>query len=182
MNSIDYPPPSLVICPFRRLISAERGRGKRTEISGSSFFIIDNSYHISDSDDAEDETHQIRLLLGCNNEEGEHYCSACHNNHKSVCGRKINENYGEYSCTKGCVYAVHSKCATRLDIWDGKELEDQPETLDDNIKSFEEIDDGIIRHFSHAHHLMRLHENIERFFDGEQNCQACILPLDDGNV
>ncbi|KAG7547516.1 DC1 [Arabidopsis suecica] len=346
MNSIDYPPPSLVICPFRRY-SVKIRKFKTTEISGSSFFIIDNSYHISDSDDAEDETHQLRLFLGCNNEEDEHYCSACYkgdyksgttyyfcnkcknyyhkecvesppiffspchpknplqllyfifdvttiyydkechacglkirglcyysftcdlwldpvcarkrefsaiNNPKrhehmlhyfprkasltcdvcalddskycfysclqcdfivhrtciylprviqisyhihrlsftlslpfqnlfcGVCRRKINENYGEYSCTKGCVYAVHSKCATRPDIWDGKELEDQPEMLDDNIKSFEEIDDGIIRHFSHAHHLMRLHENMERFFDGEQNCQACILPLDDGNV
>ncbi|CAL9225436.1 unnamed protein product [Arabidopsis halleri] len=82
MNSIDYPPLSLVICPTIRLSSAKMCKFKMTEISGLSFLIIDNSYHISDYDDAEDKTHQLRLFLGCNNEEGGHYCYACNNDHK----------------------------------------------------------------------------------------------------
>lgn len=102
-----------------------------------------------------------------------------------VCRRKMNENYGAYSCTKSCAYAVHSRCATQRDVWDGKELEDEPEEVlvHDNFQSFEEIGDGVIRHFSHAHHHMRLVEDdSERVFDGKQVCQACMLPLYDGNV
>ncbi|CAL9225440.1 unnamed protein product, partial [Arabidopsis halleri] len=100
MNSIDYPPPSLVICPFRRYY-VNRRRCKTTGISGSSFIIMDNSYHISDYDDAQDKIHQLRLFLGCNNEEDQHYCSACHNNHKS------GTTY--YFCNK-CKDYYHKEC------------------------------------------------------------------------
>ena len=101
-----------------------------------------------------------------------------------VCSQKMDENYGSYSCTKSCTYAVHTNCATLLDIWAGKELKDQPELEDDNIKpSFEEMGDGIIRHFRHAHHRMKFIEDIEGVFDAkQQHCQACIFPLYDGNV
>ncbi|CAN6970854.1 unnamed protein product [Brassica rapa subsp. trilocularis] len=93
----------------------------------------------------------------------------------------MDENYGSYSCTKSCAYAVHTNCATLLDVWAGKELKDQPELEDDNIKpSFEEMGDGIIRHFRHAHHCMKFIEDIEGVFDAKQQyCRACILPLYD---
>ncbi|KAJ4876934.1 Cysteine/Histidine-rich C1 domain family protein [Raphanus sativus] len=91
-----------------------------------------------------------------------------------VCRRKMDENYGSYSCTKNCAYAVHTNCATLLDVWAGKELKGQAELEDDNIKpSFEKMDDGIIRHFRHANHRMRLIEDIEGVFDAKQQyCQA----------
>ncbi|CAL9225450.1 unnamed protein product, partial [Arabidopsis halleri] len=101
MNSIDYPPLSLVICPTIRLSSAKMCKFKMTEISGLSFLIIDNSYHISDYDDAEDKTHQLRLFLGCNNEEGGHYCYACNNDHK------FGTTY--YFCNK-CKNYYHKEC------------------------------------------------------------------------
>ncbi|CAL9242578.1 unnamed protein product [Arabidopsis halleri] len=45
-----------------------------------------------------------------------------------VCRRKIDNDYGGYSCNKdGCSYAAHSKCATQSNVWDGKELEGEPE-------------------------------------------------------
>ncbi|KAF3518406.1 hypothetical protein DY000_02063215 [Brassica cretica] len=43
-----------------------------------------------------------------------------------VCYQKIDINYREYSCVKGCVYAMHSRCALRRDVSDGKELEGEP--------------------------------------------------------
>ncbi|CAH2060280.1 unnamed protein product [Thlaspi arvense] len=99
-----------------------------------------------------------------------------------VCHTKIYENYGEYSCRmKGCVYAMHSRCAMQSGVCDGKELEGEPEEETyKNTKMYEEKGDGIIQHLSHLIHLMRLEEN---FHDDTNNCQACIrLFYDDGNV
>lgn len=81
-----------------------------------------------------------------------------------VCRQKIDVNYGGYSCSKGCFYGVHCKCVTNGDIWDGNELEDQPENLFDFIESYEKIGDGdgIIQHFSHPHHFMRFDEEISK--------------------
>ncbi|KAL1215424.1 Protein VACUOLELESS GAMETOPHYTES [Cardamine amara subsp. amara] len=63
-----------------------------------------------------------------------------------VCRQKIGENYGKYFCVKGCTYEVHSKCATRRDVWNGIELEDEPEEeVYESINSFEVIGDGIIQ-------------------------------------
>ncbi|XP_019084624.1 PREDICTED: uncharacterized protein LOC109126031 [Camelina sativa] len=102
-----------------------------------------------------------------------------------VCRKDIDTKYGAYTCmTKGCIYGVHTNCATsrtRGIIWDIKELEGEPEEDDENIKPpFEEIRDGIILHFSHPKHLMRLDEDVKRWCGEEKYCQACILPLYDG--
>lgn len=99
-----------------------------------------------------------------------------------VCRQKIDGNYGEYSCLKGCSYAVHSKCATKHDVWDGKELENQPENVYDSLKSYVEIGDGIIRHFSHPHHSMIFDEDIGKAYFEKKHCEACSLPLDDGSI
>ncbi|KAG7600793.1 DC1 [Arabidopsis thaliana x Arabidopsis arenosa] len=99
-----------------------------------------------------------------------------------VCHAKINENYGEYSCTKkGCVYAVHSRCAMQSDVCDGKKLEGEPEEVYEDTKMFEEKGDGIIQHQSHPRHQLRL-EKI--FHDESHHCQACRRPSYDhgGNV
>ncbi|KAH0849512.1 LOW QUALITY PROTEIN: hypothetical protein HID58_096373 [Brassica napus] len=88
-----------------------------------------------------------------------------------VCHRKIDTNYGRYSCVKGCNYGVHSKCATRKD---GK-----PEDPYEDISSFIEISEGIIQHFSHQDHHMRLDEKTDRAFHEKNYCQACTLPICD---
>ncbi|CAH8362853.1 unnamed protein product [Eruca vesicaria subsp. sativa] len=103
-----------------------------------------------------------------------------------VCYQKIDINYGQYSCVKGCVYAMHSGCALRRDVSDGKELEGEPEeeTYDENNnKMFEDKGDGVIHHEGHpCHDLMKLEK--QQLHDHEnKRCQACMLPLcdDDGN-
>ncbi|CDY19571.1 BnaA05g19790D [Brassica napus] len=96
-----------------------------------------------------------------------------------VCHWKIDTNYGRYSCVKGCNYGVHSKCATREDVWDGEELEGKPEDPYEDISSFIEISEGIIQHFSHQDHHMRLDEKTDRAFDENNYCQACTLPICD---
>ncbi|XP_019092513.1 PREDICTED: uncharacterized protein LOC109129223 [Camelina sativa] len=96
-----------------------------------------------------------------------------------VCRGKIDTNYGRYSCVKGCSYGVHSKCATREDVWDGKELEGQTEDPYEDIKSFDEISDGIIQHFSHQNHHMKLDDETNRKFDENKRCQACTLAICD---
>nr|VDD53037.1 unnamed protein product [Brassica oleracea] len=98
-----------------------------------------------------------------------------------VCRRIVDRNYGEYSCVKGCNYVVHSKCATRRDLWDGKELEGEPENEYEDLKTFEEIRDGIIQHFSHPNHHMKLEKESDKV-DEEKSCQACVLPIHEGNV
>ncbi|KAG5398038.1 hypothetical protein IGI04_019852 [Brassica rapa subsp. trilocularis] len=96
-----------------------------------------------------------------------------------VCHRKIDTNYGRYSCVKCCNYGVHSKCATRENVWDGEELEGKPEDPYEDISSFIEISEGIIQHFSHQDHHMRLDEKTDRAFDENNYCQACTLPICD---
>ncbi|CAH8372988.1 unnamed protein product [Eruca vesicaria subsp. sativa] len=96
-----------------------------------------------------------------------------------VCHRKVDTNYGRYSCVKGCIYGVHSKCATREDVWDGEELEGEPEDPYEDISSFNEISEGVIQHFSHEDHHMKLDEKTDRAFDENKYCQACTLPICD---
>ncbi|AEE76476.1 unnamed protein product [Arabidopsis thaliana] len=98
-----------------------------------------------------------------------------------VCRESIDTNFARYSCVKGCSFAVHSKCATRKDVWDGKELEGEPEE-DESLyifKSFNEISDGIIEYFRHKSHHMRLDEDTNRAFDEDKRCRACTFPICD---
>ncbi|ESQ46150.1 hypothetical protein EUTSA_v10000445mg, partial [Eutrema salsugineum] len=100
-----------------------------------------------------------------------------------VCHAKIEEKYEEYSCIKGCTYAVHSKCAMRRDVCDGKEYEGEPEEVYENMKMFEEEGNGIIRHLSRPLHQMRLDKNIQRVYGETKYSQACRLPFHvDDNV
>ncbi|KAL1196637.1 Protein VACUOLELESS GAMETOPHYTES [Cardamine amara subsp. amara] len=99
-----------------------------------------------------------------------------------VCRRKIHNDYGGYSCTRnGCSYAAHSRCATQSNVWDGKDLEGEPEEDIEEVDPFVRISDGIIQHFSHQHHHLRLDENSCSDYDEDKLCQACITPIYFGN-
>ncbi|XP_010525013.1 PREDICTED: uncharacterized protein LOC104802893 [Tarenaya hassleriana] len=96
-----------------------------------------------------------------------------------VCLKVAHNQYGAYSCIKDdCRYVVHSKCAIREDVWDGKDLYGVPEEPEDVENPFEVIDDKVIRHFSHEHHHLKLKEDEDDAgFDGSEHCQACGLPI-----
>ncbi|KAF8081600.1 hypothetical protein N665_0875s0006 [Sinapis alba] len=96
-----------------------------------------------------------------------------------VCHMHINNQYGAYSCSI-CHYAVHSKCAIRADVWDGRELDGIPDKEGDNkledIVPFEVIDDKVVKHFIHEHTLTYFYQDV-LIRDENQRCHACILPL-----
>ncbi|CAH8305730.1 unnamed protein product [Eruca vesicaria subsp. sativa] len=99
-----------------------------------------------------------------------------------VCRKKIHNDYGGYSCTRnGCSYAAHSKCATQSNIWDGQELEGTPDEDEEGVEPFLRTGDGIILHFSHQQHHLRLDENADRDYDEDRICEACIRPIYFGN-
>ncbi|CAL9234221.1 unnamed protein product [Arabidopsis halleri] len=100
-----------------------------------------------------------------------------------VCRKMIDNDYGGYSCIKeGCSYAAHSRCATQKNVWDGKELDGDPEDIEEEeVEPFVRISDGIIQHFSHEHHHLRLDQDTSRDYDENKQCQACIVPIYYGN-
>ncbi|CAL9234222.1 unnamed protein product [Arabidopsis halleri] len=98
-----------------------------------------------------------------------------------VCRRKIDNDYGGYICTKDG-YAAHSRCATQTNVWDGIELEGEPDEIEEEeIEPFVRISNGVIQHFSHEHHHLRLDENTSRDYDDNKQCQACITPVYSGH-
>ncbi|KAG2326696.1 hypothetical protein Bca52824_009424 [Brassica carinata] len=98
-----------------------------------------------------------------------------------VCRQNIEIDYGAYSCDKCCDYAVHSICATGKNVWDGEDLEGVPEEDDITLgaESFEVISEGVILHFLHNHHL---YLQVSTLYDENKFCQACVLPIFEGNI
>ncbi|CAN8308686.1 unnamed protein product, partial [Cochlearia groenlandica] len=96
--------------------------------------------------------------------------SAC-----GVCRKKMDWTCGGYSCHKCLGYVVHSKCATRKNVWNGKELEGIPEEIED-VESYVVIDDNTIHHFSHKEHYLRLNVN-DILYDDNKRCKACTHPI-----
>ncbi|ESQ46298.1 hypothetical protein EUTSA_v10000071mg [Eutrema salsugineum] len=96
-----------------------------------------------------------------------------------VCRQKVDNNYGAYSCNKCDAYFVHSGCALHKKVWDGKDLNGVSEEDDiiDDGEPFKRIDDGIILHPSHSHH-MRL--EISRVYDENNSCRGCTFPIYEG--
>jgi len=92
-----------------------------------------------------------------------------------VCHQKVDWTWGGYSCQRCPQYVIHSKCATRNDVWNGKELEGVPEEIED-IKPYVVIYGNIIQHFSHKEHYLRFHVN-GFFRDGNKRCSACTYPI-----
>ncbi|KAL1222429.1 Protein VACUOLELESS GAMETOPHYTES [Cardamine amara subsp. amara] len=120
--------------------------------------------------------HQHRISFTSSFDQGDWFCG--------ICRRKIDNDYGGYSCIKdGCSYVAHSRCATQRNVWDGKELEGEPEEEEaiEDIEPFVRISDGIIEHFSHQHHHLKIDENTDREYEEHRECQACITPIYFGN-
>ncbi|KAG7613614.1 Zinc finger PHD-type [Arabidopsis suecica] len=97
-----------------------------------------------------------------------------------VCRRSVCQFNGAYSCLVCPNYAVHSRCATRYDIWDGVELEGKAENIED-IAPFKVVGDDLIRHFSHSKHSLRLHKN-NIIYDDSTRCEACGHPVEFGRI
>ncbi|KAG7615605.1 DC1 [Arabidopsis thaliana x Arabidopsis arenosa] len=92
-----------------------------------------------------------------------------------VCHQKVDWTWGGYSCQRCPQYVVHSKCATRKDVWNGKELEGVPEEIED-IEPYVVIDDNTIQHFSHKEHYLRFHVN-GLLWEENKRCSACTHPV-----
>ncbi|KAF8058024.1 hypothetical protein N665_1251s0003 [Sinapis alba] len=94
-----------------------------------------------------------------------------------VCRRRVDGRYGAYCCSICPDYAVHSKCATRSDVWDGRELEDEPEENDECEEPFWVVSDGVINHFSHRDHHLRLEDDLINIHGDHTRCRACVRPV-----
>ncbi|ESQ39819.1 hypothetical protein EUTSA_v10000829mg [Eutrema salsugineum] len=98
-----------------------------------------------------------------------------------VCHKNVDNKYGQYSCNhETCSYVAHSKCATHKEVWDGRELEWEPEEPEDpeNTAPFKKIGVDLIKHICHEHAL-RLNKYYKNVGDAQDKlCQACVLPID----
>ncbi|CAA7049669.1 unnamed protein product [Microthlaspi erraticum] len=92
-----------------------------------------------------------------------------------VCRQKVNWTCGGYLCKRCPGYVVHSKCATRKDVWNGIELEGVPEETED-IEPYVVIDDYTIQHFSHKEHYLR-HNDDGILYEENNRCSACSHPI-----
>ncbi|KAG5408643.1 hypothetical protein IGI04_004962 [Brassica rapa subsp. trilocularis] len=94
-----------------------------------------------------------------------------------ICYKTVDIKYGQYSCKdEDCSYILHSKCATHVMVWDGKELEWEPEeVVTEDIAPFKNVGDELIEHFGHEHHLKL--EKYDSIRDAKKQCQACVLPI-----
>ncbi|KAL0737591.1 hypothetical protein Bca4012_013801 [Brassica carinata] len=96
-----------------------------------------------------------------------------------ICYKTVDIKYGQYSCNHdGCNYVAHSKCATHEKVWDGDELEWEPDDTNEteDISPYETVGVGVIKYFCHEHHLKL--QRYERVRDADKQCEACILPMD----
>ncbi|KAG2249451.1 hypothetical protein Bca52824_089079 [Brassica carinata] len=92
-----------------------------------------------------------------------------------VCLKEINWTCGAYSCSKCPDFAIHVRCATRFGIWDGIELESILEDTT-NSKAYEVIEEGVIKHFIHKNHTLKLKEGSDA--NGKsRRCTACTYPI-----
>lgn len=107
--------------------------------------------------------HDHRIYYNYSLVAGDWKCGVCH--------KEINWICGAYSCSKCLYFAIHLRCATRFGIWDGIELEGIPEnTLE--VKSYEIIEEGVIQHFGHENHTLKLKEESDAY-DEFMSCNAC---------
>ncbi|XP_024006869.1 uncharacterized protein LOC18012767 [Eutrema salsugineum] len=91
-----------------------------------------------------------------------------------ICLDKIDWSYGAYSCSTCPSYALHSRCATRKDVWDGEELDGVPEEVED-MEPFIRNDDNTITHFAHEHNLSLNNDGIA--LEESILCGACVRPV-----
>ncbi|KAF8074262.1 hypothetical protein N665_1116s0001 [Sinapis alba] len=94
-----------------------------------------------------------------------------------ICYKDVDIKYGQYSCNQeDCSYVVHSRCATHVNVWDGTDLEWQPEdSNEEDIASFKNLGNGVIDHFGHEHLLeLKKHYGVG---DTDKQCDACVFPI-----
>ncbi|AED96439.2 Cysteine/Histidine-rich C1 domain family protein [Arabidopsis thaliana] len=114
--------------------------------------------------------HRINHTFHLGQGEGDKECG--------VCRKKINWAYGGYECSRCPSYAVHSRCATRREVWDGLELEDVPEEEEEIEDPFKVVNEkGDIVHFCHEEHVLRLDENYVTD-NVNMRCRCCVLAID----
>ncbi|KAF3598809.1 hypothetical protein F2Q69_00034483 [Brassica cretica] len=92
-----------------------------------------------------------------------------------VCQKEMKWTCGAYSCLKCQDFAVHLRCATKFGIWDGIELEGISET-NIELKSYEVVDEGLIKHSGHQNHVLKLKEESDGDDEGIV-CEACVYPV-----
>ncbi|CAH8332328.1 unnamed protein product [Eruca vesicaria subsp. sativa] len=92
-----------------------------------------------------------------------------------VCHQGMEGRYGAYSCHHCPNFATHSTCATRRDVWDGRELEMNPEGKDEENgeQLYFALDETLILHFSHKHHYLRHQDE----HTDAAICCGCALPI-----
>ncbi|KAG7592275.1 Protein kinase C-like phorbol ester/diacylglycerol-binding domain [Arabidopsis thaliana x Arabidopsis arenosa] len=111
--------------------------------------------------------HDHRIYYNHCLEAGDRNCGVCH--------KEINWTRGAYSCLKCPNFTYHVRCATRSGIWDRIELEGIPEnTLE--VRSYKVIKEGVIEHFSHKDHTLKLKEESDNN-DECISCKACTYPI-----
>ncbi|KAG2299735.1 hypothetical protein Bca52824_036207 [Brassica carinata] len=94
-----------------------------------------------------------------------------------VCYQTLSQYHGAYSCSVCPYYAAHSQCVLRNGVWDGFDLEGIPDVTE-NIAPFEVVGDGLIVHFSHKGHILRLHkDNNVTPSNRRLRCEACMYPV-----
>ncbi|XP_023634243.1 uncharacterized protein LOC17878385 [Capsella rubella] len=108
--------------------------------------------------------HRISHTFHLGQGEGEWECG--------VCRKRIDWVYGAFKCSRCPSYAVHSRCATRKEVWDFIELEGVPEEEEEVEEPYRVINEKEIVHFSHEEHVLRLDEN-----NVNLRCQGCVLPI-----
>lgn len=95
-----------------------------------------------------------------------------------VCRKKVDGEYGAFSCSTCPNYAVHSRCAIKWEVWDQIELEGVPEEDPQEIAPFTVLGDDVIKHFSHEHNLKHIIQDAAEAAHYEsKQCNACILPV-----
>ncbi|KAL9830300.1 putative chromatin regulator PHD family [Arabidopsis thaliana] len=90
-----------------------------------------------------------------------------------VCLEEIDWSYGAYICSICPCYAIHSLCATRDDVWDGEELDEVPEEVED-VEPFKRNDDNTITHFAHHYHNLM---SFEKGCGESSWCSGCLCPI-----
>ncbi|AEE83533.1 Cysteine/Histidine-rich C1 domain family protein [Arabidopsis thaliana] len=93
-----------------------------------------------------------------------------------VCRKTVDWVYGAFKCSRCPNYAVHSRCATKKEVWDGIELEDVPEEEEEVEEPFVVINEKEIIHFSHEEHVLRLDENYVTD-NVNMRCRGCVLAI-----
>ncbi|ESQ40236.1 hypothetical protein EUTSA_v10015515mg, partial [Eutrema salsugineum] len=81
----------------------------------------------------------------------------------------FSDNQGDWSC---------GVCRKHIDN-DYGDLDGVPEDIEEEEveEPFLRISHGIIQHFSHRQHHLRLDENTGGDYDDDKECQACVMPI-----